>query len=111
LSQFANVNQKALEQFEEGKEKARILLKEKEQIDSAYSSIKQLIDSLEHKKYEAIQFTYRQVSTFFKDIFRKLVPEGKAFIDMIYSDTQSSAGSTHSSQDSHSSGGISAPGK
>jgi structural maintenance of chromosome 3 (chondroitin sulfate proteoglycan 6) len=110
LTQFSNVNQKALEQFNDGKEKAQILMKEKLEIDSAYSSIQQLIDSLEHKKYEAIQFTYRQVSTFFKEIFHKLVPEGKAFIDMIYSDVQSSSESG-SSQTSQSSVGVPASGK
>lgn len=40
--------------------------------------IKELIQQLEQRKVEAIQFTFRQVSKYFTDVFKKLVPAGRA---------------------------------
>lgn len=109
LSQLTNVNRKALDQLTEGQNNIKLLRSEKKDIDLGYKSIEKLIESLEHKKYEAIQITYRQVSKFFSEMFNKLVPEGKAFIDMIYAD-QNGSESSQLSQDSQSSGGLSAEG-
>jgi len=33
---------------------------------------------LDQRKFDAIQLTFKQVSKFFKEIFRKLVPSGDA---------------------------------
>ena len=41
-----------------------------------YDSIKELMDTLEQRKYEAIQFTFQQVSKYFSEVFTKLVPHG-----------------------------------
>ncbi|CAG2167693.1 unnamed protein product [Oppiella nova] len=113
LSRLTNVNQKALDQLNEGREKARLLLVEKREIDFAYESIQRLLETLEHQKYEKIQVTYKSVSKHFIEIFKVLVPEGKAFIDMVYKDTENSAAGSQNSQESQSSGGISssAPGQ
>ncbi|XP_054166872.1 structural maintenance of chromosomes protein 3-like [Oppia nitens] len=108
ISRLTNVNQKALDQLNEGKEKARILNAEKQAIDLGYHSIEKLIESLEHQKYEAIQVTYKSVSKHFVDIFKRLVPEGTAFIDMIYADTNgTNSVASQDSQESQSSGAIS----
>ena len=37
---------------------------------------------LEHRKYEAIQFTFKQVSKYFSEVFKKLVPQGHAMLVM-----------------------------
>ncbi|CAG2112588.1 unnamed protein product, partial [Medioppia subpectinata] len=116
LSKMPSVNQKALDQLTEGREKGRILQLEKREIKAGYESIQRLIETLEHQKYEKIQVTYKSVSKFFVEIFQRLVPEGKAFIDMVYKDSadSGSAGSqasgSHASQESQSSGGISGAG-
>lgn len=37
---------------------------------------------LEHRKYEAIQFTFKQVSKYFSEVFKKLCPYGHALLLM-----------------------------
>lgn len=37
---------------------------------------------LEQRKYEAIQFTFKQVSKYFSEVFKKLVPQGHAQLVM-----------------------------
>lgn len=37
---------------------------------------------LEHRKYEAIQFTFKQVSKYFSEVFKKLAPQGHAQLVM-----------------------------
>ncbi len=36
------------------------------------------MDVLEQRKYEAILFTFKQVSKYFQEVFKKLVPAGTA---------------------------------
>lgn len=40
------------------------------------------MDVLEQRKHEAIQFTFKQVSKNFTDVFKELVPDGKAQLVM-----------------------------
>lgn len=47
-----------------------------------YEKIKELMQVLEHRKYEAIQFTFKQVSKYFSEVFKKLVPQGHAQLIM-----------------------------
>lgn len=42
----------------------------------------ELMNVLEHRKYEAIQLTFKQVSKNFSEVFQKLVPGGKATLVM-----------------------------
>lgn len=44
--------------------------------------IRELIDTLEHRKLEAIQLTFKQVSKNFTDVFKKLVPQGRGSLIM-----------------------------
>lgn len=37
---------------------------------------------LEQRKFEAIQFTFKQVTKYFSDVFKKLVPEGEGKLIM-----------------------------
>ena len=37
-----------------------------------------LMDVLEQRKFEAILFTFKQVSKYFQEVFKKLVPSGTA---------------------------------
>lgn len=40
------------------------------------------MDALDHKKYEAIHLTFKQVSKYFTAIFKKLVPQGHGLLVM-----------------------------
>lgn len=51
-------------------------------IYSRYDKIKELMSVLEHRKYEAIQFTFKQVSKYFSEVFKKLAPQGHAQLVM-----------------------------
>lgn len=48
----------------------------------SYDKIKELMSVLEHRKYEAIQFTFKQVSKYFSEVFKKLAPQGHAQLVM-----------------------------
>ena len=47
--------------FSDQKEK---LISRKDELDRAYDSIVELIDVLEQRKHEAIQFTFKQVNNY-----------------------------------------------
>ena len=55
------MNKKALEQFVNFSERKEKLTSRKEQLDNDYRSILDLMDVLEQRKHEAIQFTFKQV--------------------------------------------------
>lgn len=50
--------------------------------DSVLVCLQQLMQTLEQRKYEAIQFTYKQVSKYFGEVFKQLVPAGSAQLVM-----------------------------
>lgn len=52
------------------------LIKRKEELDEGGEKVKELIESLDRKKDEAINRTFRGVSAHFKDVFKELVPNG-----------------------------------
>ena len=48
----------------------------KEELDRGHKKIQDLMDVLEQRKFEAILFTFKQVSKYFQEVFKKLVPIG-----------------------------------
>lgn len=50
--------------------------------------IKELMMVLEQRKYEAIEFTFKQVSKYFSEVFHKLVPSGHAQLVMRRNDDE-----------------------
>ena len=50
--------------------------------------IKELMLVLEQRKYEAIEFTFKQVSKYFSEVFHKLVPSGHAQLVMRKNDDE-----------------------
>nr|CAH7713672.1 unnamed protein product [Callosobruchus chinensis] len=78
LKKFSHVNKKALDQFMSFSEQKEKLQKRKEELDRGDEKIKELIATLEQKKMEAIQFTFKQFSKYFTEVFKKLVPDGRA---------------------------------
>ncbi|RVE45906.1 hypothetical protein evm_009440 [Chilo suppressalis] len=82
LKKYNHVNKKALDQFISFSEQKEKLYKRKEELDIGGEKIRELIETLEHRKLEAIQFTFRQVSKNFTEVFKKLVPQGRGSLIM-----------------------------
>ncbi|XP_066150088.1 structural maintenance of chromosomes protein 3 [Euwallacea fornicatus] len=78
LKKFSHVNKKALDQFMSFSDQKEKLQKRMEELERGGTRITDLIEVLEHRKVEAIQFTFKQVSRYFTEVFKKLVPAGKA---------------------------------
>lgn len=98
LKRYSHVNKKALDQFVNFSDQKEKLIKRKEELDSAHQSILDLMNSLDQRKYEAIQLTFKQVSKYFSEIFKKLAPQGHAQLVMKKGDTDQ--GEEEDSQDS-----------
>lgn len=106
LQKYSHVNKKALDQYLDFSEKKEKLLERKKEQDDGHKSIIDLMQALEQRKYEAIQITFRQVSMFFTEVFKKLVPSGQGKLEMKTQDdggdssvasSGNLAGSSHSS--------------
>ncbi|KAK5649967.1 hypothetical protein RI129_000996 [Pyrocoelia pectoralis] len=82
LKKYSHVNKKALDQFMSFSDQKEKLQKRKEELDRGDEKIKELLTMLEQRKMEAIQFTFKQVSKFFTEVFKKLVPQGRAKLVM-----------------------------
>ena len=55
------MNKKALDQYVNFSEQKEKLISRQEELDRAHQAIVDLMDHLEQKKHEAIQFTFKQV--------------------------------------------------
>lgn len=82
LKKYSHVNKKALDQFVNFSDQKEKLIKRKDELDRAHTSILDLMYVLDQRKYEAIQLTFKQVSKYFSEIFKKLVPQGHAVLVM-----------------------------
>lgn len=80
LKKYTHVNKKALDQFLSFSEQKEKLYKRKEELDIADQKIRELMQSLEMRKVEAIQFTFKQVAKYFTTVFKKLVPNGSGHL-------------------------------
>jgi len=82
LKKYSHVNKKAYDQFVNFSEQREALLKRKEELDQGADKVKELIESLDRQKDEAINRTFRGVSVHFKDVFKELVPAGSGQLTM-----------------------------
>lgn len=80
LKKYNHVNKKALDQFLSFSEQKEKLYKRKEELDVGDEKIRELMQSLEMQKVEAIQFTFKQVAKNFTLVFKKLVPQGAGYL-------------------------------
>lgn len=76
LKKFAHVNKKAVEQFNNFTRERESLLERQQELEKSQKSIEELIETLDQRKDEAIERTFKQVSKGFAEIFEKLVPTG-----------------------------------
>ncbi|CDK24291.1 unnamed protein product [Kuraishia capsulata CBS 1993] len=76
LKQYGHVNKKALEQYLTFTKQRDDLVERRSELDTAKSSIEELVAILEQRKENAIVRTFENVSREFSNIFSKLVPAG-----------------------------------
>lgn len=82
LKKYSHVNKKAFDQFVNFSEQREQLIQRRAEIDEGGLKVKELIESLDRKKDEAINRTFRGVSAHFKDVFKALVPLGSGELIM-----------------------------
>lgn len=82
LKKLSHVNKKAMDQFVQFSEHKEKLLQRRDEADRAYKSILEFINTLDQRKNENMQMTFKQVSKYFNEIFLKLVPQGTAHLVM-----------------------------
>ena len=82
LKKYSHVNKKAYDQYVNFSEQREALLKRKEELDEGADKVRELIESLDRQKDEAINRTFRGVSVHFKDVFQELVPSGSGQLVM-----------------------------
>ncbi|GAB7341757.1 hypothetical protein MBLNU457_g0090t2 [Dothideomycetes sp. NU457] len=77
LKKYGQVNKKAFEQYNNNTNRRTELENRREELETSLRSITELIETLDQRKDEAIERTFRQVSKEFATIFEKLVPAGR----------------------------------
>merc|ERR1719291_51801 len=82
LKKYSHVNKKALDQYVSFSEQKEKLIKRKEELDRGHKKINDLMDVLEQRKFEAILFTFKQVSKYFQEVFEKLCPLGRGTLSI-----------------------------
>ncbi|KAK7571814.1 hypothetical protein V9T40_014286 [Parthenolecanium corni] len=82
LKKYSHVNKKALDQFMSFSEQKEKLVGRKQELDKELEKIKDLMRGLEQQKCHDIEFTFKQVSMNFSEVFKKLVPIGHAQLVM-----------------------------
>eukprot|EP00047_Mylnosiga_fluctuans_P012714 m.27489 g.27489 ORF g.27489 m.27489 type:complete len:1202 (-) comp4429_c0_seq1:98-3703(-) len=82
LKKFSHVNKKALDQYVSFSSQRDELLERKKEQDAADEKIQELIAVLDGQKDEAIERTFKQVAKNFTEVFKELVPEGRASLVM-----------------------------
>ena len=82
LKAYSHVNKKAFDQYVNFSEQRDELVKRRTEVEQGGEKVKELIESLDRKKDEAINRTFRGVSSHFKEVFTELVPNGAAELIM-----------------------------
>ena len=83
LKGYSHVNKKAFEQYTTFTKQRDGLLDRRDELDVSGESIQDLIETLDTRKDEAIERTFKQVSKYFSETFEKLVPAGRGKLKML----------------------------
>ena len=100
LKKYSHVNKKAYDQYVNFSDTRERLMKRKEELDHGAEKVQELIDNLDQKKDEAINRTFRGVSSHFKDVFSELVPSGAGELIMRTAMDEEAAGVTDEEESS-----------
>jgi len=82
LTKYSHVNKKAFDQYVNFSEQRESLIIRKDELDKGAEKVKELVESLDRKKDEAINRTFRGVSKHFSEVFKELVPLGEGQLIM-----------------------------
>ncbi|KAF9586260.1 Structural maintenance of chromosomes protein 3 [Lunasporangiospora selenospora] len=82
LKKYSHVNKKAFEQYSSFTKQRDSLIQRKEELDASEIAIRDLIQTLDQRKDEAIERTFKQVAKNFSEVFVKLVPAGRGRLIM-----------------------------
>ncbi|KAG0197226.1 Structural maintenance of chromosomes protein 3 [Mortierella sp. GBA30] len=82
LKKYSHVNKKAFEQFNNFTKQRDALLQRKQELDDSEAAIRELIQTLDQRKDEAIERTFKQVAKNFTEVFTKLAPAGRGRLIM-----------------------------
>jgi len=82
LKKYSHVNKKAYDQYVNFSDQRENLIERKKELDTGAVKVKELIESLDKQKDEAINRTFRGVSAHFKDVFQELCPDGSGELIM-----------------------------
>jgi chromosome segregation ATPase len=83
LKGYSHVNKKAFEQYNTFTKQRDGLLDRRDELDVSGESIQDLIETLDTRKDEAIERTFKEVSKYFSETFEKLVPAGRGKLKML----------------------------
>jgi structural maintenance of chromosome 3 (chondroitin sulfate proteoglycan 6) len=103
LKKLSHVNKKAMDQYLQFSEHKEKLIQRREEAERAYKSILDFIQTLDQRKNENMQMTFKQVCKYFTEIFLKLVPQGTAHLVMRKNDNFEEEDRQTDSSDSSSS--------
>jgi len=82
LKKYSHVNKKAFEQYTNFTKQRDALIQRKGELDESEGAIRELIETLDQRKDEAIERTFKQVAKNFAAVFLKLVPAGRGQLIM-----------------------------
>ena len=111
LKKYSHVNKKAYDQYVNFSDTRERLMKRKEELDHGAEKVQELIDNLDQKKDEAINRTFRGVSSHFKDVFSELVPSGAGELIMRTAMDEEAAGVTDEEESSGAESPAASPAK
>jgi structural maintenance of chromosome 3 (chondroitin sulfate proteoglycan 6) len=111
LKKYSHVNKKAFDQYVNFSEKRESLTQRKTELDRGAEKVKELVESLDRKKDEAINRTFRGVSKHFAEVFQELVPLGAGELIMRTALDEQIDGGNDGGDDDDSSGDEDSPSK
>ncbi|KAG0223701.1 Structural maintenance of chromosomes protein 3 [Actinomortierella wolfii] len=82
IKKYGHVNKKAFEQYANFTKQRDALHQRKDELDASEQAIRELIQTLDQRKDEAIERTFKQVAKKFTEVFAKLVPAGRGRLIM-----------------------------
>ncbi|KAF9973960.1 Structural maintenance of chromosomes protein 3 [Actinomortierella ambigua] len=83
VKKYGHVNKKAFEQYANFTKQRDALHQRKAELDASEQAIQELIQTLDQRKDEAIERTFKQVAKNFTQVFAKLVPAGRGRLIML----------------------------
>jgi len=101
LKKYENVNKKALDQFVRASGQKDDLTKRVDELNRNERAINDLLNILENRRYETLQLTMKQVSKYFREVFKRLIPQGEADLVMKSNDSSIDTSSSTVGQTQH----------